>query len=77
MGRKIVHVDLTAADLEKRHQAFGMSEDYARMMSALDTAIKFGSEDRTNDGILAVTGTAPKKFRDFAESVKEVWQVRN
>ncbi|KAL2262362.1 hypothetical protein VTK26DRAFT_1587 [Humicola hyalothermophila] len=77
LGRKIVHVDLSAADLEKRHQEFGMSEDYARMMSALDTAIKYGAENRTNDGILAVTGAAPKEFRAFAESVKEVWQIRS
>jgi uncharacterized protein YbjT (DUF2867 family) len=75
LGRRIVHVDLSAADLEKRHQEFGMPEDYARMMSAMDTAIKFGAENRTNDGILAITGTAPRKFRDFAESVKDVWDV--
>ena len=43
------------------------------MMSAMDTAIKFGAENRTNDGILAITGTAPRKFRDFAGSVKDVW----
>ncbi|KAH6847467.1 hypothetical protein B0I37DRAFT_375125 [Chaetomium sp. MPI-CAGE-AT-0009] len=73
LGRKIVHVDLTSPELEQRHQSFGMPEDYAKMMSAMDTSVKFGSENRTNDAILAVTGSAPRKFKDFALSVKEVW----
>ncbi|KAK4239073.1 hypothetical protein C8A03DRAFT_43262 [Achaetomium macrosporum] len=73
LGRRIVHVDLTAAELEERLQRFGMPEDYSHMMSALDISIKNGSENRTNDVVLAVTGSAPKKFKDFAESVKEVW----
>ncbi|KAH6650257.1 hypothetical protein F5144DRAFT_38742 [Chaetomium tenue] len=73
LGRKIVHVDLSPEELEKRHQSFGMPEDYSRMMSAMDTSVKNGSENRTNDVILAVTGSAPRKFRDFALSVKEVW----
>jgi len=73
LEKKIVHVDLTSSDLEKRHQAFGMPEDYSRMMSALDTGIKYGMENRTNDVVLSVTGVAPKQFKDFAESVKSVW----
>lgn len=76
LGRKIVHVDLSSAELEKRHARFGMPEEYARMMSAMDTAIKFGAENRTNDVIFSVTGTAPKKFRDYAMSVKDVWETR-
>jgi hypothetical protein len=68
-----VHVDLSPAELEQRHQSFGMPENYAKMMSTMDTAIKFGSENRTNDVILAVTGAAARKFRDFAQSAKEVW----
>ncbi|KAK4192797.1 hypothetical protein QBC35DRAFT_483411 [Podospora australis] len=73
LGRKIVHVDLTTADLEKRHTQYGMPVGYAKMMSALDTSIKFGAENRTNDVILSVTGAAPRKFRDYALSVKDVW----
>jgi len=75
LGRQIVHVDLSPAELEQRHQEFGMPANYAAMMSAMDTSIKFGSEDRTNDVVLAVTGAAPRRFRDLALSVKEVWEV--
>ncbi|KAK3341093.1 hypothetical protein B0T25DRAFT_509932 [Lasiosphaeria hispida] len=74
LGRKIVHVDLSTRDLEERHQSLGMPENYARMMSSLDNAIKVGSENRVNDVVLSVTGRAPKPFREFAESVKSVWE---
>lgn len=50
-----------------------MPRDYTEMMGGLDTAIKNGSEDRTNSVVLAVTGKQPKKFRDFAERNKAVW----
>ena len=73
LGRKIVHVDLSPEGLEQRHQSFGMPEDYSKLMSAMDTTVKNGAENRTNDAILAVTGSAPKKFKDFALSVKDVW----
>ncbi|KAL2175984.1 uncharacterized protein P884DRAFT_301057, partial [Thermothelomyces heterothallicus CBS 202.75] len=43
-------------------------------IAAMDIAIKEGSEDRTNDAILTITGAPPRKFRDFAESVNHVWQ---
>lgn len=68
-----MHVDLTAAGLEERHRKFGLPEEYAAMLSAMDTSIKFGAEDRTNDVILAVTGAAPKKFKAYAESAKAAW----
>ncbi|KAK3989157.1 hypothetical protein QBC44DRAFT_328075 [Cladorrhinum sp. PSN332] len=74
LGRKIVHVDMSATELQKRHREFGMPEEYARMMSAMDTSIKFGAENRTNDVIFSVTGVAPRKFSEYALSVKDdVW----
>lgn len=73
LGRKIMHVDLTTAELEKRHIEYGMPLEYAKMMSLMDTSIKFGAENRTNDVIFSVTGSAPRKFRDYALSVKDVW----
>ena len=42
-------------------------------MSSLDTAIKYGMENRTNDVVLSMTGNKPKSFREYAESVKEIW----
>ncbi|KAL2270207.1 hypothetical protein VTJ83DRAFT_2391 [Remersonia thermophila] len=76
LGRQVVHVPLPAAELERRHRAFGMPEDYARLLGAMETAVKFGVEERTNDAVLAMTGAAPRRFRDFARSMKEVWDGR-
>ncbi|KAK7458316.1 AFUA_2G17970 family ergot alkaloid biosynthesis protein [Colletotrichum acutatum] len=73
LGRKIVHKRLSAQELVDRYAAQGMPRDYAEMMGGLDTAIKNGSENRTNSVVLAVTGKQPKKFRDFAERNKVVW----
>ena len=70
-----MHVDLTTRDLEKRHHDFGLPEDYSKMMSALDTAVKHGLENRTNDVVLSLTGSAPHTFREFAESAKDIWAV--
>jgi hypothetical protein len=75
LGRTIVHVNLSHTELEKRHMESGIPEDYARMLSTMDTSIKFGAEDRTNDAVFVITGTAPKKFRDFAKSAKDVWEI--
>ncbi|GKT88752.1 glycoside hydrolase family 2 protein [Colletotrichum tofieldiae] len=60
-------------ELVERFASQGMPRDYAEMMSGLDTAIKNGSENRTNSVVLALTGKQPRKFRDTAESNKGVW----
>ncbi|KZL66324.1 glycoside hydrolase family 2, partial [Colletotrichum tofieldiae] len=73
LGRKIVHKKLSAQELVERFASQGMPRDYAEMMSGLDTAIKNGSENRTNSVVLALTGKQPRKFRDTAESNKGVW----
>ncbi|KDN70634.1 putative AFUA_2G17970 family ergot alkaloid biosynthesis protein [Colletotrichum sublineola] len=73
LGRKIVHKNLSALELVERFTSQGMPQDYAEMMAGLDTAIKEGSENRTNSVVLAVTGKQPRKFRDTAEKYKGVW----
>ncbi|KAK4464147.1 hypothetical protein QBC42DRAFT_263999 [Cladorrhinum samala] len=73
LGRKIVHVDMSATELQQRHRDFGMPEEWARMLSAMDTSIKFGAENRTNDVVFSVTGAAPRRFKDYAQSVRDVW----
>ena len=48
-------------------QSFGVPEDYARVLAELDTNIKKGKEEISNDTVLKVTGIAPKTFADFVE----------
>jgi hypothetical protein len=52
----------------------GMPESAADLLSSMDTAVKFGAENRTNDVVLSITGVAPKLFREYARSVKSVWE---
>ncbi|KAM0334521.1 hypothetical protein ACHAQA_001551 [Verticillium albo-atrum] len=73
LGRKIVHHDQTPRERRDMFISTGMPEGYAEMMVKLDVDIKNGSEERTNDVILTLTGKAPRKFRDMVEQRKEVW----
>jgi len=73
LGRRIVHIDMSTAELAQRHRQNGMSDHLAQMLSSLDTPIKFGQENRTNDVVLSITGAAPRKFIEFMESVKDLW----
>ncbi|OLN83430.1 Agroclavine dehydrogenase [Colletotrichum chlorophyti] len=76
LGRKVVHKNLSASELADRYVGYGMPREYAEMMGGLDTAIKNGSEHRTNSVVLALTGKQPKKFRDFVQANKNVWATR-
>ncbi|KAK1755036.1 hypothetical protein QBC47DRAFT_323651 [Echria macrotheca] len=73
LGRKIVHIDLSTTELVDHYLAAGIPSSYAKMLSSLDTSVKFGSENRTNDVVLSVTGVAPRPFRQFLEEAKAVW----
>lgn len=73
LGRKIVHKKLSTQELVDRFAGQGMPRDYAEMMGGLDTAIKNGSEGRTNSVVLALTGRRPRTFRETAEKNKGVW----
>ncbi|GJC86026.1 agroclavine dehydrogenase [Colletotrichum liriopes] len=73
LGRKIVHKKLSAQELVERFASQGIPRDVAEMMSGLDTAIRNGSENRTNSVVLALTGKQPRKFHDTAESNKGAW----
>ena len=50
-----------------------MARDYAEMLAAMDTAIKHGSEERTNDVVLALTGKKPLRFKEWAVGAKAAW----
>ncbi|TDZ28865.1 Festuclavine synthase II [Colletotrichum spinosum] len=75
-GRKIVHKNLSAHELTERWVGFGVPKNYGDMLSAMDTDIKNGSEDRTNSVVLALTGKQPRRFREFALESKDAWATR-
>ncbi|KAI8182774.1 glycoside hydrolase family 2 [Colletotrichum sp. SAR 10_86] len=77
LGRKIIHKNLSRKGLEDRYVNYGLPQDYAEMMGAMDTNIKNGSENRTNSVVLAVTGKQPRKFRDVAKELRNVWATES
>lgn len=64
LGRKITHMKVSEEQLANAMEQF-MSDDYARMLAALDTAIKDGKENRLNDVVLKITRRPPKKFEVY------------
>ncbi|KAI0881521.1 putative ergot alkaloid A [Annulohypoxylon maeteangense] len=72
LNRPVEYVELSEAELAARWSPF-MEPEYARTLAAMDTDIKNGAENRTNDVVRTVTGKEPRKFRDFVEENKAVW----
>ena len=52
-----------------------MSEDYAKLLAKLDTAIKEGEEARLNGVVERVTGKKARDLRNFVDFcvAKDVW----
>lgn len=77
LGRKITHIDLTEDELVSGFKKKDMPEDYARLLARADRSIKAGEEERLDDAVRRVTGKDPRRFKDFAGSVKGVWMPKN
>ena len=69
-GRQFEHVNLTEAELMQRLQQWGIPDDFAGFLAALDTMIANGGEQRLNDVVERVTGRPPKKFRAYVDENK-------
>ena len=50
-----------------------MPDEYANMLSSMDTMIAKGAEERLNDVVEGITGEEPRSFRDFAEANTACW----
>lgn len=74
LNRKITHIKISEEDFAKGMAKY-IPEDYANMLAGLETVIKNGGEERSNDVVLATTGREPRKLEDFVdEMIKEgVW----
>lgn len=67
-GREVRHRAVREPEAADAMAATGMPREYAGILAAMETAIAEGSEDRTTDTVLRVTGRAP---RGVAEVVVE------
>lgn len=75
LGRFIVHHALSEDELAARHEQSGLPPEYARVLSAMDTAIAMGAEDRVTDEVFAFAGRQPLPFEAFALAEREVWNL--
>lgn len=72
-GKTIRHERLSVDDLEAKFSAFGMPQEYAKMLAGLDDHIAKGLEAELDDAVLRVTGRPPTGFRTFALENREKW----
>ena len=73
IGRSVTHVILSEAELAERYMKLGMDEEYARTLSAMDTAIASGSEDRMTDEVVNAIGREPHTFNYFVKANRKAW----
>ncbi len=74
IGRTFRHVSLHPDDLVRRLEGQGLSPDYARVLTGLDTDIAKGVEDRVTSGFRDVSGLPPTPFRTFVERAVDLWK---
>jgi festuclavine dehydrogenase len=69
LGRKITLVNITEEEAAfAMTVAWGLPDNYARILAQLDTAIRNKEEERINDIVLRVTGREPKTFEEFVNA---------
>ncbi|KAK0200824.1 hypothetical protein DFS33DRAFT_1355252 [Desarmillaria ectypa] len=66
LGRKITHTRISVEELKKRYLSFGLSEDYAGMLSFLDGQNANGIEEKVFVAAKKVTGK--RKLKSFVEA---------
>ncbi|MGY0501080.1 NmrA family NAD(P)-binding protein [Nocardia sp. FBN12] len=67
IGRSVVHRHLSTGELRTRIVEFGIPEEFAGMLAALDDDIRGGAEDRVTDTVEQVTGRPARAFAAFVE----------
>jgi festuclavine dehydrogenase len=74
LGRKITHIKTSEAELARSFGAF-VPGDYANMLAGMDSMIKRGAEERTNEVVEETTGQKPRTLESFVSQRVEmgVW----
>lgn len=69
-GREVTHRAVSADRLAERLTERGLPAEFARVLAALDDAVRGGAEDRVTDTVARLTGRAPRSFADYC---REAW----
>ena len=66
--RPIVHRAVSTDEARASMVAAGIPDAYAGFLAALEASIADGTEDRTTDTVLRITGRPPRSFRAFVHA---------
>jgi festuclavine dehydrogenase len=73
LGRTITHIGMSPAEQAAVHVGLGCPKDFAELLVSLDLRIAEGKEAHSDDSVERVTGQKPVRFRDFADTHRQVW----
>lgn len=72
-GLPVRHRSVSTPRLTDRLAASGLPLDFARVLAALDEAIRHGAEDRVTDTVRAVTGRPARTFGEFVAAHRDAF----
>ncbi len=75
LGVAITHYHLSDREMIERFEAGGLSRPYAELLTAMDTAIAVGGEDRLTTSVIELAGKTPQDFSDFVARNIKVWET--
>lgn len=73
LGRKVEHVRLSRDEFHKLLVKHGMDAPMADYMTELDVRVSQGEGKEPTNNVKAITGQAPRTFKDFVVDNKAVW----
>ncbi|KAF2171045.1 hypothetical protein M409DRAFT_64025 [Zasmidium cellare ATCC 36951] len=73
LGRKVEHVKLSEDKFEKLMLKYGMTDPMAKYMTELDVRVSKGEGKDPTNNVKAITGQAPRTFKEFVVDNKAVW----
>lgn len=66
LGRRVEHQAVSVEASRANMAAAGIPDAYAALLAGMEGVIAGGSEDRTTDAVLRITGRPPRAFREVA-----------
>ncbi|MCY1017728.1 NAD(P)H-binding protein [Pyxidicoccus sp. MSG2] len=68
-GRRLEHRAVSVDEARASMMSAGIPEAYASLLAGMEASIARGSEDRTTDSVLRITGRRPRSFREVASRI--------
>jgi uncharacterized protein YbjT (DUF2867 family) len=76
LGRHIEHHAVSVEEARVHMMASGIPDTYAVLLAGMEGSIARGTEDRTTEAVLRITGRPPRAFRDVAARLTKPGFVR-